>query len=43
MLLRVLNTLNAYPEMKVEIRGFTDNVGKPQFKSKTFSEKSKFS
>lgn len=27
MLSRVLNTLNAYPEMKVEIRGFTDNVG----------------
>lgn len=28
MLLRVLNTLNAYPDMKVEIRGYTDNVGK---------------
>jgi len=28
MLLRVLNTLNAYPKMKVEIRGYTDNVGK---------------
>ncbi|MCB0732046.1 MAG: OmpA family protein, partial [Ignavibacteriae bacterium] len=28
MLLKVLNTLNAYPEMNVEIRGYTDNVGK---------------
>lgn len=28
MLLRVLNTLNAYPDMKVEIRGYTDNVGR---------------
>jgi len=28
MLLRVLNTLNAYPTMKVEIIGYTDNVGK---------------
>ncbi len=28
MLLRVLNTLNAYPDIKVEIRGYTDNVGK---------------
>jgi outer membrane protein OmpA-like peptidoglycan-associated protein len=27
MLLQVLNTLNAYPEMRVEIRGYTDNVG----------------
>ena len=27
MLLRVLNTLNAYPEMKVEIIGYTDNIG----------------
>ncbi len=27
MLMKVLNTLNAYPEMKVEIRGYTDNVG----------------
>ena len=28
MLLRVLNTLNTYPKIRVEIRGFTDNVGK---------------
>lgn len=28
MLLRVLNTLNAYKDMKVEIIGYTDNVGK---------------
>jgi outer membrane protein OmpA-like peptidoglycan-associated protein len=28
MLLRVLNTLNAYPDLKVEIRGFTDSRGK---------------
>jgi outer membrane protein OmpA-like peptidoglycan-associated protein len=28
MLLRVLNTFNAYPDLKVEIRGFTDNVGR---------------
>ncbi|MBK7107209.1 MAG: OmpA family protein [Ignavibacteriae bacterium] len=27
MLLRVLNTLNIYPDIKVEIRGYTDNVG----------------
>ncbi len=27
MLMKVLNTLNAYPEIKVEIRGYTDNVG----------------
>ncbi|MCB0742649.1 MAG: OmpA family protein, partial [Ignavibacteriae bacterium] len=28
MLQRVLNTLNAYPNMNVEIRGYTDNVGR---------------
>ncbi len=27
MLMKALNTLNAYPDMKVEIRGYTDNVG----------------
>ena len=27
MLMKVLNTLNAYPDIKVEIRGYTDNVG----------------
>ncbi len=27
MLLKVLNTLNAYPNIHVEIRGYTDNVG----------------
>lgn len=27
MLLRVLNTLNTYPDLKVEITGYTDNVG----------------
>ncbi|MBK8947008.1 MAG: OmpA family protein [Ignavibacteriae bacterium] len=27
MLSRVLNTLNIYPKIKVEIRGYTDNVG----------------
>ena len=28
MLLQVLNTLNTYPDIRVEIRGFTDNVGR---------------
>jgi len=27
MLMKVLSTLNAYPDIKVEIRGYTDNVG----------------
>ncbi len=27
MLQRVLNTLNAYPNIRVEVRGYTDNIG----------------
>ncbi len=41
ILMKALNTLRAYPKLKVEIKGYTDNVGKSSYNLKLSQKRAK--